>query len=445
MNDYAACGAYFRSRAAFDRCFLMMRSKWESYGRTAGQVILKDSAPEERAALEGVLGRHFPQGVVRFSLAEFERALETSRFGAVPLKELLEAYFGEPVEAKKDRREKQRQDKDGFLERMGRERENIAGWIRALQEQKRYGYQMFTAEYDRDRRQAEALLRQTGECLEFLAERRSREEPPIHLALLAARVTGNPHAFDRGQAGGQLLTHAFCFLSGQEFPQSAAQRSTLFFENGVQTDEISSTVAAFGIHLETEQGLHPAYEGYIARREPCVLTLSNLANVRGAYGSRPGADGTKPVYIVENEMVFSHLLNTIPSGAFTLLCTSGQPRTAAFILMDLLAENNARFFYAGDLDPEGMVIADRLWRRYKGKLEIWHMAKEDYRKSMSEEKVEGRRLVMLDKLTHPVLAETAVLLKREGAAGYQEALVEEMREDILKGYGEHRDEYQNKL
>ena len=198
-------------------------------------------------------------------------------------------------------------------------------------------------------------------------------------------------------------------------------------------DEISSMVTAYGIHLETAAGLHPAYEGYIKMGEPCVITLSNLGRVCRAYGSRAELKEEKPIYIVENEMVFSHLLNELSGVSFSLLCTSGQPRTAAFVLLDRLIESGAQLFYAGDLDPEGMMIADRLWRRYPERLCIWHMGEGDYRKSMSDERIDGMRMAILDKLVHPGLVETAKLLRQEGMAGYQEKLVDELREDILRG------------
>lgn len=431
MEQAKVCSAYFRKQKEFDRCFLLMREKWRSYGRTAGQVILKDSTPGERAALEGLFGYSLKEGVPRFSLTEFERAVGETRFGPIGLKELLESYFGETMESNRDKRQQDKKKKGDFLEYMGRELGTFGGWVLAMGEEKAFGYHLLMAEFDRSPVQAQALLKQAGSCLEILKKRQEKEEPPIHLALLAASATGNPHALDRGSQAGQLLAHAFSYYSACTFPCSAQELGALFFEHGVQTAEISSMVIAFGIHLETEEGLHPAYEGYISMGEPCVITLANLAKVRRAYGVWAEADKKRPVYIVENEMVFSHLLNALPGVAFSFLCTSGQPRTAAFVLLDLLALEGAQFFYAGDLDPEGMIIADRLWRRYGQCLRIWHMGSEDYHRSLSGERIDSRRLAMLDKLIHPILDDTANCLRREKAAGYQEKLVEELKKDIV--------------
>ena len=108
----------------------------------------------------------------------------------------------------------------------------------------------------------------------------------------------------------------------------------------------------------------------------------------------------------------------------------GQPRKAAWQLLDLLTAENPAIFYAGDLDPEGMDIADRIWKRYPNAVHLWRMGPEDYEKSRSEEEISDRRLSMLSRLQNPQLVETAVLIQKEKKAGYQEALLDEMLADI---------------
>ncbi|MCI8297970.1 MAG: DUF2399 domain-containing protein [Lachnospiraceae bacterium] len=193
---------------------------------------------------------------------------------------------------------------------------------------------------------------------------------------------------------------------------------------------MSSTVIAYGIHLlvegveETDLSLHPVYEGYCQRKEPCVLSLANLSRARKAYGD------SQIIYIVENEMVFSELLERLSRYPVTLLCTSGQPRTAAYGLLELLLESGHHFYYAGDLDPEGLDIAERLWRSFPDHVQIWRMGPEDYEKAMSGERVSERRLEILKNLSHPELEKTARRLMEHKRAGYQELLLEEMARDV---------------
>ena len=138
------------------------------------------------------------------------------------------------------------------------------------------------------------------------------------------------------------------------------------------------------------------------------------------------------MYVVENEMVFSYLTSSEKKKACTILCTSGQLRSAAVKLLDLLVKSGASVYYSGDTDPDGLGIADRLWQKFQASVHIWRMGPEDYEKSLSGEAVGRFGLAKLEQLKHPVLRETAEYIRREKKAGYQENLLEELAKDIQK-------------
>ena len=75
---------------------------------------------------------------------------------------------------------------------------------------KKYGYQQLVREYTKDRQKAEVLAKNVGNGLVQLecAEGTCSEWP---LAVFAAKISGNPHYFDRGTAPGQLLINAICY------------------------------------------------------------------------------------------------------------------------------------------------------------------------------------------------------------------------------------------
>lgn len=140
---------------------------------------------------------------------------------------------------------------------------------------------------------------------------------------------------------------------------------------------------------------------------------------------------SKNVYVVENEMVFLYLIENTKNFDVTLLCTSGQLRVAAFQLLEHLVKSGAMIYYSGDLDPEGMDIADRLYQRYGDVIHLWRMHRDDYHKSMSQEKLSDRQLIKLERLKNPILRYTAEIVQREKKAGYQENLRENLLDDIL--------------
>ena len=434
---------YFRKTPGFDRCFQELRKKWNSYGRAAGIVKLTAASKEERRALEGFFGKSFADqtgGTLSFSVQAFEAALKETAYGELNLQQLMELYFGEPMQTNAARKAEREEQIRLFFENcrqffLRREHEmcetagTAADWIETVFQEKKYGYQLILKEWKRNPNHAERLVRTVGMALEMVVpDGGETSGGSIMLAVLAARVSGDPHCFDRGTAAGQLLVSGLCRDAGVDIPSNAEELFALYLRYGIQMDEISSMVAVSGLHLERNGTLHPGLEGFLQAGEPFLLMQKNLDGVTRAYGAG------SCVFVVENEMVFSHLCEQsrrLPEGGRpALLCTMGQPRKAAWQLLDLLTAENPAIFYAGDLDPEGMDIADRIWKRYPDAVHLWRMGPEDYEKSRSEEEISDRRLSMLSRLQNPLLRSTAAQIQKEKKAGYQEALLDEMFADI---------------
>ena len=434
---------YFRKTPGFDRCFQELRKKWNSYGRAAGIVKLTAASKEERRALEGFFGKSFADqtgGTLSFSVQAFEAALKETAYGELNLQQLMELYFGEPMKTNAARKAEREEQIRLFFENcrqffLRREHEmcetagTAADWIETVFQEKKYGYQIILKEWKRNPNHAERLVRTVGMALEMVVpDGGETSGGSIMLAVLAARVSGDPHCFDRGTAAGQLLVSGLCRDAGVDIPSNAEELFALYLRYGIQMDEISSMVAVSGLHLERNGTLHPGLEGFLQAGEPFLLMQKNLDGVTRAYGAG------SCVFVVENEMVFSHLCEQsrrLPEGGRpALLCTMGQPRKAAWQLLDLLTAENPAIFYAGDLDPEGMDIADRIWKRYPDAVHLWRMGPEDYEKSRSEEEISDRRLSMLSRLQNPLLRSTAAQIQKEKKAGYQEALLDEMLADI---------------
>ena len=96
------------------------------------------------------------------------------------------------------------------------------------------------------------------------------------------------------------------------------------------------------------------------------------------------------------------------------------------IQMDLFAKSGIRVYYAGDLDPEGILIAQKLSQYYKGEFHYWHMETADYEKCRSEEVISPKRMKILERITDGRLKPVVDRIEEYGTVGYQEMLVEEM-------------------
>lgn len=129
----------------------------------------------------------------------------------------------------------------------------------------------------------------------------------------------------------------------------------------------------------------------------------------------------REVYVVENPAVFSILTSRNPSCA--AVCINGQPRLASFLLLDFLMETH-QFLYAGDFDPEGLLIAQRLKERYEDSLYLWKYEAEWYKKYLSGVRLSGSRIKKLDHVYSPELLEIKKWMQKEQKAAYQEAMIE---------------------
>lgn len=104
------------------------------------------------------------------------------------------------------------------------------------------------------------------------------------------------------------------------------------------------------------------------------------------------------------------------------MCMNGQPRLASLLVLDLLAKTNTIVYYAGDLDPEGLLIAQKLAQYYKGEFHYWCMDENHYEKCRSKEKISAKRMKILEKIRDERLLPVVEQIKMYEVSGYQELL-----------------------
>ena len=431
-SELRACAAYFRKDRGFDRCFREMCRKWKSYGKPAGNIRISAATEEEKRAIGCFLGKKYWDEDIVFRFADFEKALQETRFRKVSLEALLETYFGEALVTNQEMKALEEQKKMEFwnriiswLEEKGETEGTAAAlaWIRSMTAEKQYGYGIVMGLWKNSEHMAETMVHNV--CRGYLLTVKAGEDG-IPLAVLAAKVSGNPHYFDRGQNAAALLLHLLCFVGDRGIPGDAAGVYEVYCNAGIVTDEIASTVAFYRLHMRKGGADSGILEAFCAAREPGILSLANLAGAEAVW-----AEG-KCAYVVENEMVFSYLVKCCGELPVTLLCTSGQLSYAAQRVIRMLCESGTSIYYSGDMDPEGIGIADRLWRKYPRNIHIWRMGAGDYPDALSEEEIEEWRLKKLQSVEHPTLRETAECVSQVGRAAYQENILERLAQDILE-------------
>ena len=86
--------------------------------------------------------------------------------------------------------------------------------------------------------------------------------------------------------------------------------------------------------------------------------------------------------------------------------------------------------YSGDIDPDGIGIADRLWQKFGNGIRIWRMAPEDYDNSISGEEIGDLGMAKLGNIRNPLLRKTAEHIKEKKRAAYQENILDDLVEDV---------------
>jgi uncharacterized protein (TIGR02679 family) len=167
---------------------------------------------------------------------------------------------------------------------------------------------------------------------------------------------------------------------------------------------------------------HPIWEAATRIHSVLNIPMKELAKV-----DRIWPENGNKVWIVENSSVASTIMEALPGTP--IICTQGQFRLASWRLIDMLVQSNCTLYYSGDLDPEGILIADRLKRRYYNQVIIWRMDRETYKRSLSNETL-SNRLAKLNSITSSTWREVISLMRKINKAGYQEAIVSSLIEDI---------------
>lgn len=420
MKDAFLC-RYFTDAPGWQRQLAQLRKKCLA-GYADGVICLRDASKEECCAAEGLLGRHFVPPQLRYKMSDFEKALQSSRFSVINMADFWQRLDGIPLRSNQQQKADRLAEVHRFFAAEAVLSHGAAAnsWLLAMEQERKYGFQLLQPYIGQEK---------AAQWLHWVCctlDRREQHSEPEELALCSYAVSTDPHALDGKNVAGNLLLHALAFWQRVPMPTRARQRLSLLRRCGLMLDDISDFTVQSGLILSLGNGNeHSAYGQLRLKGKFSLLTSSQLAELNGAVSP------TGRVYLLENQMLFSSLCRKSHL-CHPLICTSGQLKEASWQLLDLLAQTNCQFYYAGDFDPEGLLIADRLWKEYGDRVHFWHMDPQDYYKAISEKQINAERLRQLEQISCPPLQPTAQAILQTKRPGYQEALAEEYLEDLQK-------------
>lgn len=414
----------FWTKSVWKKVLRGFREKYSSYGRFGGKVVLKNLKSQDIEELEGFFGKSFHgQKSVTVSAEKFRQALEVSRYKNMTPEWLLENFFEEPLLGKQEQKLLRQQEKERIWENFRKSYEGMP--IETVEESLK---NIVKDSENRELTEWERLLRLGAEIYNHLPYRQSEK---LYLAVFAAMLTGNPHAFDNGTADGNFLyqiiqmdmeSRGIKIEASEIFPAYKRQKSYLMA--GIMLDDISNYAMLYQVQAVKKDGsIHQGMAGFAREQHIVQVPLAVISEWELLRCSQD------EIYIVENPSVFAVLCGKEKekNTRRAYMCMNGQPRLAGLMVLELLAKSGTKVYYAGDLDPEGILIAQKLSRYYKGEFHYWHMETKDYEKCKSEEVISPKRMKILERITDDRLKPVVERIKAYGTAGYQEMLMEETK------------------
>lgn len=406
------------------RLMTELKKKWISNGHLTGKITLNNISDEEKRDIEGIMGIHFSNSL---NAKDFESAIiQNSVFGDSNIKEVLELYFDAKLITSKEKKLIKKNEDEFFFESLRKILDDINGneqlynWLIKMKTNKSFGY--ITLQRLRKTKPNDTLTI----CSSVFKGINEINQNIYPIAIFASKISGNPHFLDRNSGDGStLFVSILAYIFEEDYPADSKSWYELLEKANLIKDEIAGSLAIYNVQLLKDNTAHQGAYWCYKYKQPFMLAYCNLNDIDKA------TTDNNIVYVVENEMVFTTLQKEIKDRNIALICTSGQPSLTAQKLIELLVKGNNRIFYSGDIDPEGLGICDRLWKKYPNNITPWLMDKNDYLASISNEKVSNQRLSLLDKIENPILKETSILLKENKKAAYQENMISIFIDQLL--------------
>ena len=427
------CIQYFKEEPGLSRLLQKLIERYRSLGRMGGSIRLNELKEQEKEALSLFFRKDYlKQSSATISFSAFEQALTQTKYAELTIIEIFEAFEGKKIHTNSEKQLRREQEKQDFFNELRQEAPHLEKWLFYIEERGR-STRLFHSLYEKDRNELKKLIFLVERALKGLPKNGQFERLPI----FSQRITKNPHAFDLDTELGRAFLHALQLALHEKGEWRV-------IKNQLNTEEVNEVLQAFHIFRDdllnfvtiigvkgwNNHNVNETME--VAVNTKTVLNLP-LREVLKLTSARPHIG--KRVFVVENSGVCSAILDRwqLPFCP-PLICTHGQFKLAALMLLDLCIKESIEIYYSGDFDPEGLLMAQRIKMRHPKSVSLWKYAKSDYEKSLSTKEISLEKLAQLNRIELPELESVKLALLKTHCAGYQEELINELVDDMEKYY-----------
>ena len=390
---------YLKSKKGLNRLIIELKNKYISLGRYSGVVTLKKLTKEESIDISNLLGRRINEGeTLKTSYKEITKKILETKYSSFNWEELLNSYCDEKIINKKKLLElNDKNEYDFFQNILNNNKDKIyVDELRKIINEKNELYVTLKQRYNKDKSKLESDLNK----ILLLLNNIPQEPTPLPVYSV---ITGNPHYLDLNTRECSLFLKFLSYIYKEELPNDNEGKINLLSKINVYTDPISNYVITYKLRGNN------VLDELSDNKEIINLNLLNILKLKEIDTKE------KKVYIFENPA----MLNSLYELDVPIIITSGIPNMSLYKVLEKLENSNNELYYNGDFDPEGLLIADKLKKRFP-KLKLFCYEEDDYVNSKSKEVISDSRIKKMDRLEEENLQTIKDLLLKNKRSAYQE-------------------------
>lgn len=408
----------------FSEFMQLWKKQYEKYGTCKGSIdlVLDDS---NRECISGLMGKdYYGVDCVHITFRQLQKAILNTKYENCDFNEVLKMYFNQGVFTNKHRQEQEQIRVQNIFKHFFKQEGKSKQWIYNTYTNRDSVYIRIVQASKENEQKCINTVCVVMKALNHLPMWENKKE---NISLFASYHTKNPHAFDKNTFAYYLMMHGIVYFLKVDFPKTNLEQNEILYRAGLYQDGISNycCVARLQAFNENNQP-HLGWAGFYDSYEALNVNMDNLLHIHFITCC-------DRVYIVENPSVFQALLKKIKKEKIEkigLVCTNGQLNYSAYLLLDILVNSNVEIYYSGDMDPEGLLIADKIKQRYPS-IKLWCYDVRQYEISKSKEQATDQRMHMLDALKDEALIRIGKCIsENKNRVGYQENMIEEYHKTL---------------
>lgn len=408
----------------FSEFMQLWKKQYEKYGTCKGSIdlVLDDS---NRECISGLMGKdYYGVDCVHITFRQLQKAILNTKYENCDFNEVLKMYFNQGVFTNKHRQEQEQIRVQNIFKHFFKQEGKSKQWIYNTYTNRDSVYIRIVQASKENEQKCINTVCVVMKALNHLPMWENKKE---NISLFASYHTKNPHAFDKNTFAYYLMMHGIVYFLKVDFPKTNLEQNEILYRAGLYQDGISNycSVARLQAFNENNQP-HLGWAGFYDSYEALNVNMDNLLHIHFITCC-------DRVYIVENPSVFQALLKKIKKEKIEkigLVCTNGQLNYSAYLLLDILVNSNVEIYYSGDMDPEGLLIADKIKQRHPS-IKLWCYDVRQYEISKSKEQATDQRMHMLDALKDEALIRIGKCIsENKNRVGYQENMIEEYHKTL---------------